>query len=78
MSTEEETNARCQLSMENGIDENGNSHRRLNKYALASVMAASIISAVFGYGELLTFSILVFILIYSLFELKNKMEREKI
>ncbi|CAJ1930053.1 unnamed protein product [Sphenostylis stenocarpa] len=36
--------------MENVI-ENGNSDGRLNKYAFASVMAASIISAVFGYGE---------------------------
>jgi len=45
--TKEEKNT----SMENGIHENGNSDGRLNKYACASVMAASIISAVFGYGE---------------------------
>jgi len=31
--------------------ENGDSHRRLNKYACASVLAASIISSMFGYGE---------------------------
>lgn len=37
--------------MENGIGENENSHGSLNKYACSSVMAASIISAVFGYGE---------------------------
>lgn len=49
--TGEEKNTLDQLSMENGIDENGNSDGRLNKYAFASVMAASIISVVFGYGE---------------------------
>ncbi|KAL2348496.1 hypothetical protein Fmac_002496 [Flemingia macrophylla] len=50
MSKEEETNGRCQLSMEN-VDENEDNHGKLNKYAFASVMAASIISVVFGYGE---------------------------
>lgn len=49
--TGEEKNTIEQLSMENGIIENGNSDGKLNKYAFASVMAASIISAVFGYGE---------------------------
>ncbi|KAK7367428.1 hypothetical protein VNO80_09440 [Phaseolus coccineus] len=47
--TEEEKTTLDQQSMENGIDKNGNSDGRLNKYACASVMAASIISAVFGY-----------------------------
>ncbi|KAL9327750.1 hypothetical protein ACSQ67_002753 [Phaseolus vulgaris] len=47
--TQEEKHTLKQLSMENGIDKNGNSDGRLNKYACASVMAASIISAVFGY-----------------------------
>ncbi|KAK7406664.1 hypothetical protein VNO78_08293 [Psophocarpus tetragonolobus] len=61
MSTEEETNARCQLSMENGIDENGNSHGGLSKYACGSVMAASIISAVFGYVVGVMSGALVFI-----------------
>ncbi|RDX67230.1 putative polyol transporter 6, partial [Mucuna pruriens] len=55
------TNARCQLSMENCIDENGNSHGKLNKYACASVMAASIISAVFGYVVGVMSGALVFI-----------------
>ncbi|XP_027915250.1 probable polyol transporter 3 [Vigna unguiculata] len=47
--------------MENGIDENGNSDGRLNKYAFASVMAASIISVVFGYVIAVMSGVLVFI-----------------
>ena len=31
--------------------ENGDSNTRLNKYACASALAASIVSAMFGYGE---------------------------
>lgn len=37
--------------IENGIRKNGDSYRKLNKYACASVLAASIVSAMFGYGE---------------------------
>jgi len=48
-SRDENTNG--QHFMENGIRENGDRHRRLNKYACASVLAASIVSAMFGYGE---------------------------
>ncbi|KAK7406666.1 hypothetical protein VNO78_08295 [Psophocarpus tetragonolobus] len=31
------------------LTENGNSHKRLNKYACASVLAACIVSSMFGY-----------------------------
>ncbi|KAJ1419045.1 hypothetical protein SESBI_15307 [Sesbania bispinosa] len=51
MSAEEEKNATCQLPMENGTGENGDSHGRLNKHAFASVIAASIITAIYGHGE---------------------------
>ncbi|KAH1157899.1 hypothetical protein GYH30_030234 [Glycine max] len=47
--------------MENGIGENENSHGSLNKYACSSVMAASIISAVFGYVVGVMSGALVFI-----------------
>ncbi|CAJ1930057.1 unnamed protein product [Sphenostylis stenocarpa] len=47
----EDKNTNGQQFMENGIRENKETHRRLNKYACASVLAASIVSAMFGYGE---------------------------
>ncbi|KHN36135.1 hypothetical protein glysoja_003258 [Glycine soja] len=31
--------------------ENGDNHKGLNKYACASVLAANIVSAIFGYGN---------------------------
>lgn len=40
----EDKNTNGQLFMED-------SHRRVNKYACASVLAACIVSAMFGYGE---------------------------
>lgn len=55
MSTEDDNNKPYQVPKENY---SVNSHRRLfNKYACACVMTASIISAIFGYGE--WFSVLV-------------------
>lgn len=49
--------------MENGIHEIGDSHRKINKYACASVIAASTVSAIFGYSEC-TFDLTNFHLIY--------------
>lgn len=52
MSVEEEKSAHCQRPMENGTSESGEySHRTFNRHAFASAMAASIISAVYGYGD---------------------------
>lgn len=42
----EDTNANRQQLMENK-----DTHRKLNNYACASVLAASTVSAIFGYGE---------------------------
>ncbi|XP_020216857.1 probable polyol transporter 6 [Cajanus cajan] len=50
-----------QQSIENGIRENGDNHRRLNKYAFASVLAASIVSSIFGYVTAVMSGALIFI-----------------
>jgi len=47
--TEKEQKGQCQQPKENGNGEN----RRLNRYACACVLAATITSATFGYGECL-------------------------
>ncbi|CAL0311505.1 unnamed protein product [Lupinus luteus] len=49
MSKEKEIEGHYHLPMENGAGEYGKSHDRLNTYACTCVLAASIISAVFGY-----------------------------
>ncbi|XP_061341730.1 probable polyol transporter 6 [Gastrolobium bilobum] len=49
MSMEKERNEHSQPPIENGTRENGVSHRGLNKYSCACVMAASITSVIFGY-----------------------------
>lgn len=50
-----DTNGQCQLPKEDGNGEDGNGEngdsQKLNKYACACVTAATIISAIFGYGE---------------------------
>lgn len=37
--------------IENGSGDFGDSHKRLNMYACASVVAASVIFALYGYGN---------------------------
>lgn len=51
MSTQEKNNTHCKHPMENRSGENGETNRRLNLYACVSVMAASILSAIYGYGD---------------------------
>lgn len=50
--TEKEENGQCQLPKESGNGENGDSHS-FNRYACACVLASTIISGTFGYGECL-------------------------
>lgn len=48
MSMKNETNV-VHMELEDGVNEK--SRRKLNTYACACVMAVTIISAIFGYGE---------------------------
>ncbi|XP_061342311.1 probable polyol transporter 6 [Gastrolobium bilobum] len=61
MSAEDVKNGHCQLPVENGIGEHGVSHSGLNKYACACVIAACIISAIFGYVTRVMAGALLFI-----------------
>ena len=57
---ERETKVHFTDSMENGINKDDKSLKKLNKYACASVIIAAVITLIHGYGEVLLLSIIAY------------------